>query len=239
MIPRHGDHLAEWEGNLLSRFYVRGVSNGRRVLAREQWIFDGGIAACGRLSACDDTILQHVAFAALPDGITSIWVSHATALCELELVMIEGLYLNIANDVFNDNRRRVHFQEHAVEVEGVGASSQDLVINSPWVNIDDMLGVVEIDAYERFVLRVDGQRRATGHSLCYDTLLHPLQRTRRAQPGDRLEDSAVALLASVDARQTARWPAWHVGPGINERSVRALTVRGFDDTWYLVAVSWA
>ncbi|MEA3400544.1 MAG: hypothetical protein U9R79_04795 [Armatimonadota bacterium] len=239
VIPRNGDHLAEWEGNLLSRFHVRGASDGRRVLASRQWAFNGGIAARGRVSACEDTILHHLAFAALPDGITCIWLSHARALCELEVVMAEGLCLNLANDVFNDNRRRLHFEDRDVEVEGVGAASREILIDSPWVNIDDMLGVVEVDGCERFVLLVDGQRRATGHSLCYDTLLHPVQRMRRAEPGDTLEDSAVALLASTNARKTARWPAWHVGPSVNERGVRALTVRGFNDTWYLVAASWA
>lgn len=240
VLPRNGDHMAEWEGNLISRFHIRGARCDRRVLRHEEHIFDGGVATVGTMAACEGRLIHTVSFAALPDGRTTVYCSNARTVAPIELLLHEGMCFNVANDLFNGNRRRFSCQDEDHVVIGAGAESDQIPIDSPWINIDDMLGVVELDGHERFTINVDGDRRADGHSLCYDEIFHPHhERKRRLGAGAIVEDAATALVAAVDARETARWPGWHIGPSKAEDDARALTVRGMDDTWYLMATSFS
>ncbi len=240
IIPRDGDHIAEWEGNLLSRFHMRDGGAQSRVLDHTEHTFPGGFATVGRLAAGDDRIMHHVAFIALPDGQTCVHLSRAWTLEEIDLLLHEGLCLNVANDLFNGNRRVFHSEGGPREIEGVGAERHEVHLSSPWVNVDDLLGMAALDGREHFTVAVNGTRQACGHSLCYDRIVHPYDaRPRVLQPGSALEDSAVALIADVDAATTARWPAWHVGPARTDTGLRAFTVRGMNDRWYLVAANSA
>lgn len=239
VMPRGGDHLAEWYGNLVSRFDVRGVPAERRVLRHQEYTYESGIATVGTMGVCEGRIIHTVGFAALPDGRTTIYCSNARATESIELLTHDGMCLNIANDTFNENRRMLQWQDRSQEIKGVGAEAQAMDLDSPWVNVDDMLGVIELDDRERFTLSVSGKRRADGMSLCYDQLLHPHSDMRRTvASGSMMEDAAVAFVTSMSARDTARWPGRHVGPSRVTASTRALTVRGMDDVWYLMAVSY-
>ncbi len=236
VLPAGGDDLAEWEGNLVSRYYCRGTSDDRRVLEHQEWSFEGGIATCGRIAACDDAIEQHLNFVALPDGRTAVLCTHGRAVQDVELLMLEGLHLNLANDIYNGNMRTLRYHDGEQRIRGVGAQREELTMHSPWVNVDDTLGVVALDGNDRFSVLIDGHRRATCSSLCYDVIMHPLVRTPRfVEKNNTIEESTVALIAGSDARDTARWPARHIGPARRERGALAFTVRGRDDIWYLVA----
>lgn len=236
VLPRDGDHMAEWQGNLMSRFHTRDGECGRRVVRHNEHTFDGGIATTGTMVACDGRIAHSVSFAALPDGHTTVYCSSAHTLDRIEMLLHEGMCLNIANDLFNDNIRRVYCEGAMHEVIGFGAEREDRQLDSPWLNVDEMLGVVELDGRERFTLSIDGERRADGRSLCYDQILHPHYELRRTlHPGAMIEDAAVALITGLDAEQTRRWAAWHLGPAKVVENTRALTVRGVNDRWYLLA----
>lgn len=237
VLPREGDHMAEWQGNLVSRFTVRGAQCDRRVLEHHEHVFENGFATSGRLAVCENSIEHRLGFVALPDGRTTVCLSRARTLRPVEMLMHEGLCLNIANDLFNDNCRRVYCADNACELPGVGAPREEMSIESLWLNVDDMLGVVALDGQERFILSIDGERRAAGHSLCYHEVLRPsVKRSRTLLANALLEDSAVALVTSIDAEETARWLAWHLGPSLSNAEARALTIRGEDDVWYLVAM---
>ena len=238
VIPRDGDHLAEWQGNLVSRFQLRNVGCDCRVIRHREHTFDGGIATCGSMGVCDGKILHGIAFAALPDGRTTVYLSSARTACAVQLLLVEGLCLNIANDIFNDNSRTVYSRDGSIELLGVGAERQQIAISGPWLNVDDMLGVMELDGREQFAVAVDGARRADGHSLCYHEILHPSDdRPRQLPTGALVEDSAVALVTSIDHEQTMRWPGRHIGPGISNSASRLVTIRGMDDVWYLMAAN--
>lgn len=236
VIPRDGDHLAEWEGNLVSRFVVRGCSSDRRVVAHEETVFPNGFATCGTISACEGAIEHKLGLVALPDGQTTVYLSRARTMRQLEMLLHEGTCLNIANDLFNDNSRSIYAEGSEMQVQGFGAAREELAIESLWVNIDDMLGVVAMDTQDRFTLLVDGERRATGMSLCYHELLHPCaNRSRQLFNNAIVEDTALALVTGIDAEETAAWSAWHLGPALSNGDLRALTIRGSDDVRYLVA----
>lgn len=239
VVPAGGDHLAEWEGNLVSNFYVRGEARDRHVLGHDEWAFDGGFATCGHLGVCGDTVEQHIAFTALPDDRTCVCISHARATREIDLLAHEGLPLNVANDVFNGNLRHIHHARGLREQQGVGAQRESIHLETAWVNVDDLLGVASLDGLERFDLLAVGTRRAPGMSLCYQELCHGFTRQPRClSQGATIEDAAIALLADCTAAETARWPAWNVAPGLANRHLRAVLVRGADDTWYLVAAGF-
>ncbi len=239
VLPREGDHLAEWEGNLISRFTVRGAPCNRRVLEHRESVFDGGCAASGRIAACDGAIEHQVGFAALPDGRTTVYLSRARTVRPVEMLLNEGMCLNIANDIFNDNARELSCEEAHYELPGPGCPREEMIINSHWINVDDMLGVVALDGQERFTLLIDGERRAAGHSLCYHELLHPsIKRTRKLYTEALIEDSALALLTAIDSEETACWSGRHIGPSLNTGQARVLTIRGANDTWFLVAIGY-
>ncbi len=238
VLPRDGDHLAEWEGNLISRFHIRGEPCGRRVLRHEEHTFDGGIATVGTMAACEGRIIHTVAFAALPDGHTTICCSNARTIDNVELLLHEGMCLNVANDLFNDNRRVFHTKDGAREIVGYGAELEEHHLEGSWVNVEGTLGLIEMDGYERFTLCVNGERRADGKSLCYDEIHHPHHNFKRPVAADSvLEDTAVGFVTGVDAEQTKRWSAWHLGPAVTREQTRAMTVRGVNDCWYLLATS--
>jgi hypothetical protein len=239
VLPRNGDHMAEWEGNLISRFHARGLASDRRVVQHEEHCFDGGIATIGTMAACEGHITHSVAFAALPDGRSTIYCSHAETAAPTELLLHEGMCLNVANDLFNHNLRRIRCHDGAHEVEGVGAAAEEIRLNGPWLNVDEMLGVIALDGRERFTLCVNGERRADGQSLCYDEIWHPhSDRRRTLSEGAVVEDAAVTFVTGLSSPETARWPGWHIGPSRRVEQTRALTVRGMDDRWYLLAVSF-
>ena len=240
VIPEGGDHLAEWEGNLVGRFYVQGASDERRVVSRQQHTFSDGFATLGTLSDCGGAIAHRVAFVALPDGRTTLHLSHATAQRSVAVLVQEGLRLNLANDLFNDNRRRLCYEGGSQALTGVGGEIGQQPLPSLWLNVDDLLGVVALDGDESFALHFSGDRNAYGYSLCYETVIHPyvIQR-RRHGPGEILQHAAVALLTNVTPEQTQAWPTEHLGPGQADDCSRALTLRGMDDLWYLVAANFS
>ncbi len=238
VLPRDGDHMAEWRGNLISRFQVRGAPCDRQVLHHRERTFDGGFATIGTMATCDGHLTHTVAFAALPDGRTTLYCSNAVATAPTELLMHEGMCLNIANDIFNDNHRRLASQDCCRVVQGIGAAHEQIHADGPWLNLDEMLAVIAMDDRERFTVVVNGQRRADGYSLCYDEVLHPHQETRRTlYPGAVVEDAAVAFVTSLDSLGTARWPGRHLGPSCTRDNTRVVTVRGMNDRWYLLAAS--
>lgn len=239
VIPEGDDHLAEWEGNLVSRFHVQGRSTDRRVLGHCEHVFPGGFATIGRLSECDDAILQQIAFIALPDDRTCLRLARSTALTDCRPLLVEGLGLNLANDRFNGNRRKLFHAGGKRTVTGPGAPVSEIALEGPWLNVDDTFGVVALDGREQFTLEVDGARRACGFSLCYDRVLQRRMPGRREVPaGTLLEDCVTALLPGATADETAHWLAWNVAPQVSDGPVRALAVRGADDIWYAVAVNF-
>ncbi|GEM_PF-2216365 len=238
VLPREGDHLAEWQGNLISRFQVRGEPCDRRVLSHHEHVFDGGFATVGTLAECNARITHTAAMAALPDGRTTLWCSNAVTATPLELLLHEGMCLNIANDIFNGNLRRIASQDICWKIAGVGAQHEEIAVSSPWLNVDEMLGIIAADDRERFTIVVNGDRRADGYSLCYDEILHLHHDVRRRlHPGTVVEDTAVAFVTNLSSLQTARWPGRHLGPSCVCDNARALTVRGIDGIWYLMACS--
>jgi hypothetical protein len=238
VLPRDGDHLAEWEGNLVSRFVVRGEPCDRRLLAHREHVFDGGFATIGTLAACNGQLTHTISMAALPDGRTTLWCSNAVTNAPLELLLHEGMCLNIANDIFNGNLRRFASQDLCWEARGVGASHEERTVESTWLNVDGLLGVIAADGRERFTVVVHGERRAAGYSLCYDEILHPHHDVRRRlHPGTVVEDAAAVFVTNVDSLETARWPGRHLGPSCVCDNTRAMTVRGMDGMWYLMACS--
>lgn len=239
VIPEGGDHLVEWEGNLVSRYQVRGRDSDRRVLGHSEHLFPGGFATIGRLSDCDGAILQQIAFIALPDQRTCLRVARSTALADCQPLLVESLCLNLANDRFNGGRRAVSSHDGVLEVAGPGEARAEIELEGPWLNVDDALGVVALDGREQFVLEVDGARRACGHSLCYHRVLHQcLSRQREVARGGLLEDCAIALLAGATAEVTSRWLARNVAPAAADGAMRGLAVRGADGTWYAIAINF-
>src|SRR5262249_16855344 len=72
-VPRAGDHVVEWNGNLAPRLVVLDAPPSRSVAWRHTVTYDGGFATLGVVRHAGGALEQHVLFAALPDGRSAIY----------------------------------------------------------------------------------------------------------------------------------------------------------------------
>ncbi len=242
-VPRGGDHLAEWNGNLAPSFVVLDAQHGpgsRAVAWRATATLDNGFATLGVVRHAGGAIEQHVVYVALPDGKSAVYADDVRARWDLTLLYQEGLRLNAGNDLFNGYRRKVRFATGTtmlVAGEEVPASLREN--SSVWLTIDDLLGVQFLDSSgEPWTLRTSPERNATDLSAWYAVLCRPLRRKSHAgAEGAVLQQTCVRLVArpEVDSWLIAAAPVWGDGP---EPSLR-LDVTGLDGAAYRIESDWA
>jgi hypothetical protein len=153
--------------------------------------------------------------------------SRFTALGRGFIRRVQGLCLAIPNDRFNGFSRHYHSKNGTLTVafepaaaapvprggfparilrrldQEFGWSDRCHDLSSPWINIDDVLGIIDRGGSPAgFRLRCPNGRNHLDGSLHFDLLLAP-ERTlyRRARPGELLLDSRFELIAA-DAAST-------------------------------------
>src|SRR5690606_4280274 len=136
---------------------VLGV--GRINTPRNEWeqadSFEGGFATCGKVTInTSDAVAEgdmatdiaeiDVACAALPDDRSMVILQRARALGRPYLRSVKGLFLNVANDLFNKDSRAVHDTDGTRILSACPGKEETLKISGNWLNVDDTLSVIRV-----------------------------------------------------------------------------------------------
>lgn len=260
--PDRGD-MAEWAENLAGSLRAIGQRGKRTVEAYTIQPFDGGFLTAG--TVLDGTEVQlpeswkaafsahhRIVFAALPDGHTVVRLEVADLPPRrVYLGSWAGVNLSIPNDLYNGRVRRYVTAAGPMELRSYVGPQQVLNLASPWVNVDDAIGVIGIYGADTWSVLRTGQQMggyAFGNILV-DTLCYGLQ----TEPADvtgpaRILDNACLVLSSVDSERTGRLHAdgsatrlscVDAATGKAPADVRAVQVRGLDGREYVLVANFS
>jgi hypothetical protein len=198
---------------------------------------------------------QYVLYVALPDGRSAFYADLVRAGCELTLLYQEGFRLNLANDLFNGSRRRVHFDGGTADLVAGEPPPARLIANpSSWLAVDDLLGVQFVDAVptaeqqrqsrssggtgESWTVRTFRQRHAPNKSLHYAVLCRPLHDSARAVDGGEVIQRTCARFVGITPDQD--WVA-PMSCTWDDEPVPTLEVQvpGLEGQVYCITASWA
>lgn len=225
IVPRNGgDHMIEYSFNTPAP-RLGSQSNYDNYNLQK---FNGGFAVTGQRGTTG--AINYVAFVPLPDKkstlaiITTVYGSDIAGSSS-------GMEWNMINWIFNGNSRTIHKNNGSINVSG--ASSSVKQIDSPWINVDNAIGYVNV--YSRQTSNLFQYQLSTVNESGYDGQNLTYIRfgwSTSAKPVDH------ALLAICDATaaQTAQ-----MADGVNARKldtadlrVRGVWVKGQDGAHYVV-----
>jgi len=202
-IPPGGEDMVEWGlDQLAGRFEIAG-SKARLAEAehREVMLEDGftstGLIREGAIGGSHG-IDHFVSVTALPGHRLMLLFDRAVARQAVRVTLDEGLRLHVANDLFNENRRVLEGPETHLVVEGYSPGKAETLrsMHTPWLTVDDILGLVLLSAPQPFVLRDAGERNARYSSLLFEVINCPYRTsTHQYAAGDLVRDTAIALVA--------------------------------------------
>ncbi|MHB1154559.1 MAG: hypothetical protein ACYCWE_03375 [Eubacteriales bacterium] len=237
-VPLDDSSLAEWKNNMTSWVTGDGSTDYNSVLEHHEKLFEGGFITSGRYITTTDgllaeqassekTIINHIAFAALPDSATVVTMQYASAIKPVSLNSVKGLNLNIPNDVFNDFKR-----DYAIDSSG------------RYICVDNHLGVISVYGdpltIHKFGYRQIGLKKTIykerGMLHC-DEICTTLQlKPHRYHKGECVFDFCAAVVAGADITATAAAKTETVDTCVE--FCRAVIVTGQDGIRYLIAANF-
>jgi hypothetical protein len=264
-LPANGSDLAEWRGNLAGRVCGLGMVNSATVQRHLETPFPGGFATCGRLrwkseklyaegEPDDETAVEDLAVAALPDGATLVGLQRCRTLHRVFLTEVKGLLLQIPNDVFNGCQRSYTWADGGVEVRGRDGHSSTWTPGGGWLCIDERLGVAALyggpltlfhPADARITIKAypwQVHTHVAGGFLFVDQVCMVCADALQSyDAGTTLFDVGFAVLAGAGAGETARFAAAQrqsqIPTGLDD--ARAVRVTGADGIPYVLAANFA
>jgi len=252
-IPSGGDHLAEWEQNMVGEVTAQFDQCHPKLDWGWEAAGEGCFVALAQWYEFDETLIvegwrggangqHHYCLAALPDGRSAVVLSRVQVIdYPVYLRRLKGLKLNIANDIFNDNGRTYRW---AGGEQMIAADSPSYVLptGSKWICADDAVGVIALRGADGIALTADAGRTAGyGGSLHYDQICAPYwEGLRRVFPGEVLWDIAVQLVAGNAEEVEAQARRDSAAPATCEDSqVSGVAVTGLDGNRYAVVANFS
>lgn len=262
-LPPNDGHFAEWEHNLggLVDFCHHPKPGGpvktqmhRRILRHHVEQFDGGFVTTGAImegvdiSLAEsfhetDSAINQMAVAALPDGHTLVALQH----CRMGerrgyVARIQGLRVNIPNDLFNGFARKVTSASGEYELLAPPADESIVELESRWANIENRLGAIGLYGADSMRIHRSPERRSGAmqtlyiEQLCWPLVIGP----QKFEAGEMILDAGWLCLSSVDAgitQATAEASAQaQLDTGLDD--VRAVKVIGQDGKTYVFAANF-
>jgi hypothetical protein len=207
-VPAGGDHLAEWGRNNLSGVFLRGdreATSGKARHTEQQgplcFATTGEVPFSPSPTTPPD-LVQTLSFIALPEHGLALVIDRAVAQADLALDGQRPLNLHLPNDIFNGNRRTLYSAEGEHKLTGVGGSAGVLRIASPWLNVDQTLGLVSEPG--TWTIHDAATRNAPWQSLLYELVSWNQQDQPRTLAAGTVARDAVFVLLAANARTTRR-----------------------------------
>ena len=250
VLPRAqglGDHLAQWDDGLTPDYWWTDTKGRRHVLSpkrrsRQVETFDGGFAVSERADV-DGRIIDHRCMAALPDGRTVLFAASARLVRPVSRVGTTDINWRFVRNVFSDYRRTLFYEG------GHKECSQVSNLETPWLNVDGVLGVVAIGRPARVTCEPFGKVDAKGiplggrdelGSTAGQTVrlgVRSLTQPRPYKKGQELFTACVAFVTDVDPGETKAL----VGHYREEKptdTLRVYRARGLDSRNYVLVINF-
>ncbi len=183
---------------------------------------------------------------ALPDDATMVRIDLVTAAgAGVVPVHARGLQLRVANDIFNGNERTYYTRDGSFVLGGADADTGSRQVAGGMLCIDGELSVMCAEGESGGALYVEdrGDRHA---GLSHDVIYFPYADTqesaqRPCRAGEVVWDSAVAIIAGLDASGTREYGASGAVRRLTtpaDTDLRAVELRGQDGIRYIVAANF-
>jgi len=209
--------LAEWMENLAGSVVPQGKGGTRKVQSHSITSFDGGFVTIGEVLdgvnveipegwRAEHTARHCIAFAALPDNHTAVRIEIAVTPARRTFIKSwAGVKLEIPNDIMNSGIRKYHCRNGILELHGPCKSFETHNIDSPWINIDDRIGLVILNGAESWEILRRGEPIG-GHAYgnIYTDAICCNLRTEPADLPDAavLFDNTCIMLSGMDSHET-------------------------------------
>ena len=263
-MPTNDSSLAEWDFNLAGQIRGTGKVHSSKVLRHQEYLFPDGFLTIGRLQITsseqlaegqkDDIVAEeHIAYAALPDGVSSLCMQYAKASSRVYVKSAKGLMLNIPNDVFNDFRRSFLTPEKKFEFKGLEAPFGAVKLDSKVVNIDGKLNVELIHGADSLALNRQSERqigifgrwaplgeKPNTENLYAEELCSKFtQKTKRYEAGELILDECFAIQARDKIEPIKAPRAINLDVKDIPADCRVAAFRGADDMIYVLAANFS
>ncbi|NQT54428.1 hypothetical protein HQ576_20395, partial [bacterium] len=148
-----GDHLAQWDDNMSPDYWTVDKLGRRRYLqvgrrTRQIETFPGGFAASERAElllaaphkgeSAPHAVLDHRVMVALPDGHTVVVAAAGRAARAVRRLTTMDINWRFVRSVFCDMKRTILYEGGQKECRHVKN------VQTPWLNVDGILGIVPI-----------------------------------------------------------------------------------------------
>ncbi len=241
IIPRGhglGDHLAQWDDNLIPAYSAATKGDKRAALHRRSApplveTFADGFAVSQRTDAGlapgegqkppPPCVVDQRVMVALPDGRTVLVAAAGRAVRNVAKLRTNDLNWRFLRTVFCDNKRTILYEGGRQECENV----KD--VETGWLNVDDVLGVVPLGRPARATCTVRDDTATL--SLCSLP-------ARDYQAGQEVFTLGAAFVTDVDAAATKVLAAT-CREEILAPDARVYRIRGQDGKQYAVAVNFS
>jgi hypothetical protein len=193
----------------------------RRLIGCRIADFPGGFLTCGSVMeginveladgwyGTDSAVHQQV-FAALPDNHTVVSLEHCLSAPRRTFFQeVQGMHLNILNDLYNGFSRVLSTEGGERTLEGSVKEDELVDLHSSWANIDNCLGAVGLYGASSLSLlrlkREHGRRGPEFSTMNVEELAWGIRRgCFSADPETVLLDVGWAVVSAVDAEATRR-----------------------------------
>jgi len=233
-VPEGRDDLVEWGvDQFVGQFAVQGYDLRKRTFTHHDQLYEDGFTTVGHIAEGErdgePAIDHYLSFTALPGQGLAVLFDVALAHADLTVTRNEGLRFHLANDLFNGQRRTLHSAAGELLLVGVEEGETEIrnrVIDSPWLNVDQRLGVIQLHSpHQPFTIRDAPQRNAPWNSLLYELIDCPYRDEPTAyRAGETVRDVAFVLLAADAATTQQRAAQCHRLPSDDPLVKRAEVV---------------
>ncbi|MCM8769729.1 MAG: hypothetical protein NC911_08720 [Candidatus Omnitrophica bacterium] len=259
-LPVRKSDLAEWRENLAGRVISPARYHYQIAKTHQEILFPGGFLVFGQTQTVAKGFLAEgqfdmpiscgwLAVAALPDDRTLLVIQKQISCHYGLLFSVQGLLLNIPNDVFNRFQRTYYTACGLRKIVGGPGKRKLLRLNSPWVNVDNTLGVSLVYGASSLFVYQPGRRQAglllgqfeaqvieTG--LAVDEICSPCHlQPHLVETGEELYDIGAVVQTGVSWKQTAQVSRNCTYLSGLPAEVKNLKTVGADGNFYLLLVN--
>lgn len=259
-VPAGRSDMAEWRYNLSGRIVGTGQRMVPCVHPVEQETFDGGFMTSGWVEMrnmaplaegeSEDMVSRtYLACAALPDDGTMVILQRARSLNRFYFQTLKGLFLNVPNDVFNGDFRRLERANSVQEWLRTRPGQRDVLTCGDWLTLD---GELSVESLNGAPLQLNRPRTAPvnihshgdhiGGWLYVDEICQGACYEGAAQcreRGELLFEASAAVRAGCDAAGVARLSAARPEVEVtgDRTAVVSGAVRGMDGKGYVLVLN--
>ena len=169
-LPSKSSDMAEWRHNLSVHVKGEGAIQTYKVMRKDVVVFEGGALTSGCYDICEDIYITegenekvlarvNLLYALLPDSRTALLIQHAICPRRASIEEVRGLFLQIPNDIWNNNSRSYTWESDSRTLSGFGADMETINIPSNWIDIDKSIYLERIYGPEGFSIFRPGHRQ--------------------------------------------------------------------------------